>query len=453
LTVDVDTPIPFGDLDSFVALWHSSGALVAFNDDDGATLDSLLAVSVPIAGDYYVSIGGFGSFITQDPFDPASGFGPGSEGDYTATIGLDDQGFDVYTLDLAAGDAVGVTVDGGAIQVALLDPAGILLVAAAVDASGIYPPTSLLPGGGNASVAQVANVDGRYGVAVFASGAYTADLRVFRPGLSETPSSAQQILFLDFDGAVVDTSIYGLPPSVPQPRTLSPLSAFLPRWGLTAADEDAVIDAIVAVVVENLSSDMRVLGLNGDRDVTGTPTETDVLVLNSRDHADPFGQPNVSRVIIGGTIAEAAISTVGIAQSIDIGNFERRETALMLLDLLSEPNPPNGNLLFLNNIQIAPGSTIIDLIGVAVGNITAHEAGHFLSSFHTDQFNPSANLMDQGGNAAGTFGLGPDLIFGSADDEDVDFGVDVYVGNEGFFGVEDTLNVTAFGLATGRKPE
>jgi hypothetical protein len=61
--------------------------------------------------------------------------------------------------------------------------------------------------------------------------------------------------------------------------------------------------------------------------------------------------------------------------------------------------------------------------------------------------------MDQGGNAAGTFGLGPDLIFGSADDEDVDFGVDVYVGNEGFFGVEDTLNVTAFGLATGRKPE
>jgi hypothetical protein len=35
----------------------------------------------------------------------------------------------------------------------------------------------------------------------------------------------------------------------------------------------------------------------------------------------------------------------------------------------------------------------------------------------------------------------------------VDFGVDVYVGNEGFTGVEDTLNATAFGLSTGRKPE
>jgi hypothetical protein len=123
----------------------------------------------------------------------------------------------------------------------------------------------------------------------------------------------------------------------------------------------------------------------------------------------------------------------------------------MLLDILSEPNPPNGNPLFLNNIQIAPGATKIDLIGVAVGNIVAHEAGHFLSSFHTYQFNAANQIMDQGGNAAGTFGLGPDLIFGSADDEDVDFGVDVYVLNEGLTGVEDTLNATAFGLSTGRR--
>jgi hypothetical protein len=284
LTVDVDTPIPFGDLDSFVALWHESGTLIAFNDDDGASFDSFLSTSVPFAGDYFVSIGGFGSFITEDPFDPASGFGPGSEGDYEAAIGLDDQDVDVYTLDLAAGDAVGATVEGSAVQVALLDPAGDLLVAAAGDASGIYPPTTLLPGGGNASVAQVANVDGRYGVAVFASGAYTADLRVFRPGLSETPSSAQQILFLDFDGAVVDTSIYGLPPSVPQPRTLSPLSAFLPRWGLTANDEDAVIDAIVAVVVENLSSDLRALGLNGDRDLHHLRAQNHVFCYGHHRH-------------------------------------------------------------------------------------------------------------------------------------------------------------------------
>ena len=58
-----------------------------------------------------------------------------------------------------------------------------------------------------------------------------------------------------------------------------------------------------------------------------------VNVLNSRDHADPFGQPDVSRLIVGGTIAESGIDTIGIAQSIDPGNFETEETALILLDV------------------------------------------------------------------------------------------------------------------------
>jgi hypothetical protein len=37
--------------------------------------------------------------------------------------------------------------------------------------------------------------------------------------------------------------------------------------------------------------------------------------------------------------------------------------------------------------------------------------------------------MDQGGNPAGTFGVGADNIFGTADDVDVDFDVDDYVLN------------------------
>ena len=40
---------------------------------------------------------------------------------------------------------------------------------------------------------------------------------------------------------------------------------------------------------------------------------------------------------MGGTIAESGISTIGIAESIDPGNFETDETALVLLDSLSEP--------------------------------------------------------------------------------------------------------------------
>jgi hypothetical protein len=302
------------------------------------------------------------------------------------------------------------------------------------DLSFIYAFNTLLPGGGNASVAQVANFDGRYGIEVITAGDYAADVRVFRPGLSEVSSTAEQVLFIDFDGAVVDTSIYGLPPSIPQPRTLSPLSAFLAGWGLTAADEDAVIDAILAVVEENLSADLRVLGLNGDRDVSGTPTEFDVEILNSRDHADPFGQPNVSRIVIGGTVAESGIDTIGIAQSIDPGNFATEETALVLLDSLSEPAGPTYSL----NTYLTPASDRIGFIAQAVGNVTSHEAGHFFGNFHVDQFNEQANLMDQGGNFPLMFAVGPDNVGGTADDPDVDFGEDEFNPNEGFTGIEDT---------------
>ena len=54
--------------------------------------------------------------------------------------------------------------------------------------------------------------------------------------------------------------------------------------------------------------------------------------------------------------------------------------------------------------------------------------------------------MDQGGNSALLFGVGPDGVGGTADDVDVDFGEDVFNPNEGFTGIEDTAARTAWGL-------
>ena len=45
--------------------------------------------------------------------------------------------------------------------------------------------------------------------------------------------------------------------------------------------------------------------------------------------------------------------------------------------------------------------------------------------------------------------MGPDGSLGTDDDVDADFGIDNYF-FEGFFGIQDTLNVIAFGLATGK---
>lgn len=84
--------------------------------------------------------------------------------------------------------------------------------------------------------------------------------------------------------------------------------------------------------------------------------------------------------------------------------------------------------------------------------VVSHEIGHYIGSFHVNQFNQRLNLLNQGGQG-GNFpllnGVGPDGVGGTADDPDVDFGEDVYNPNEGFTGIEDTLNNSAWGLTLG----
>jgi hypothetical protein len=156
--------------------------------------------------------------------------------------------------------------------------------------------TSPLPGGGNAVFAYVAEEAGWYAVSVEAGvGSYDATLEVYRSGTEL--DKKQQTIFLDFDGARVNTAIFG----GPGVRQLSPFSAFIARWGLPKSAEKELITKITATVTENLKSDLIAKGLNPN---------VAVKVLNSRDNADPFGQENVSRVIIGGTIAESGINTI-----------------------------------------------------------------------------------------------------------------------------------------------
>lgn len=453
LVVDVDTPDPFGDLDSFVAVWNPDLAPVELdvNDDDGFSFDSLLAFTIPEDGDYWVSVGGFGSFVPIDPTDPAS---PnvtgevGSEGVYNLTLSRrPPRSIDNYSVDLQPGDILGVSVDGGAERVEIYDPADDLMIGSSNDVTFIHPPVSPLPGGGNAAASVVAATGGRHFISVVASADYHATLRVFRPA-KERSGAATQKIFIDFDGATLSPAIFGAPPDAATVE-LSPLADFLTAWGLEAADEDAVIDAIMASVEENLSQTIREEGFNGDRDAGDGPNAFDIELLNSRNHDDPWGDRYVSRVIVGGTIGETGIFTVGIAQSIDVGDFESEESALVLLDLLSGTGPFPAPDIDLNLFPRAAEASIIDLIGVAVGNITAHEAGHFFANWHTDQFNFDANIMDQGGNLPGLLGVGPDGVFGTGDDVDVDFGPDEFVPNEGFYGIEDTLQTISFGLSTG----
>lgn len=434
LTADIDTPT--GDLDSVVGLYDSTGELIAVNDDEGfPNLDSLLRFRFPKDGTYYLLVSGFGfgTVFPADPFDSGSGVGTGAEGPFNLTVTVSEIDSDAFSFDLKPGDVIGGSVTGGSSDLNVYDSTGKLAFGSTQDASGIYAPQSPLPGGGNAVVDYVVPKAGRYVVQV-ASGAgrYDITLEGYRPGSELDAKGTVQTLFVDFDGARVNTAIFG----GPGVRQLSPLAGFLGRWGLTADDEDAVIDAVLATVKENVSQDLKASGANPN---------FAVKILNSRDHADPFGQPNVSRLVVGGSIAESGINTIGIAQSIDPGNYGHEETALILLDAVSE----GSGVAYSFNTYLTPASSKIRFIGQALGNVVSHEAGHYLGSWHVDQFNTTPSLMDQGGNFPFLYGVGPDGVGGTADDVDVDFNTDTLNPNEGFAGTQDTLTNTAWALTRG----
>lgn len=428
-------------LDTVAALIDSNGFLLAFNDADpivGTFFGSLVTFTARDAGTYYLLLVGYraGPLFPSDLEDASSGPGVGEEGPYTIEFGLNVA--DTYAVDLEAGDVLGVSSDvNERLLLTIVGPDGDQRVGSwFTTAAG--PPSSPLPiaptGGVDATdvagetgthYIRVVNVDG-------GSTPYELTAKVFRPPTDATPQP--QILFIDFNGvAGLDTeSLFGAdfdPQADYSSVTLSPLADFLAGWGLGPSDENAVIDAILGVIEENLRSLEAVI-----------ESSPGWVLRNSRDHADPFGEPNVSRVIIGGTVVESGLQTIGIAESIDVGNFELAETALVLLDELSASLP---NLNSLNNF----GGSKIDVIGHGVGNIATHEIGHFIGNWHTDQFNSIPALQDQGGNLPGAVGVGPDGNIGTGDDVDVDFVRDVFNFSEFFSGFEQQDDRAAWGIS------
>jgi hypothetical protein len=429
-TIDVATATPTGSLDTVVQLYAADGTLLATNDDANGSLDSELQYKAPAFGTYYAVVAGYRG-LPVDPFDPAAGTGNGSEGPYTVTFTVGAKDTDYFAVKLRPGDVIGASVTGSPTYLTVYDTVPREVHGSDQDASPVYPLKSPLPGGGNAVTDYVATKAGWHTVGVTGgSGSYGITVEGYRPPLQGAKPT--QTLFLDFDGARINTGIWGGTGNV----NLSPFSAFVAKWGLTNADRDKLIDLIVTGVTENLKKDMVASGLN---------SRFKLKILNSKDDADPWGQPHVSRIVVGGTIAESGVGTIGIAQSIDPGNFDTEETAMVLLDELSNPAPAEDSL----NTYLTPASDKLAFLGHALSNVISHEGGHFFGNFHTENLNDNPNIMDAGGTAFGNlFGVGPDGIGGTADDVDVDFGDDAFKAAEGFTGTEDTLGRVVFGVTS-----
>jgi hypothetical protein len=90
---------------------------------------------------------------------------------------------DTYAVGLAAGDVLGGSVSGSGTIFSVQDPGGREVIGSAQDGSSLYPPSSPLPGGGNAVADHVAASNGRHYVSVLGGeGNYDLTLEVYRPG-------------------------------------------------------------------------------------------------------------------------------------------------------------------------------------------------------------------------------------------------------------------------------
>ncbi len=420
-------------LDTVLTVYAADGTPLAADDDGGTGLLSNVAFSPDAPGDYYVLVAGYDFFgpLPNDPDDSGSGNGGADEGAYNLAISVQRVDRDFYAVRLRPGDTVGAVGDGGATGLSITTPSGEERVGGVgTDASSLYPPTSPLPGGGNTTIAYVAEEAGWYAVEVSgAVGPYDVTVEAYRPG-TQGDRGRRQTVLLDFAPGRVNTGTWG----GPGVRNVSPFAAFVPQWGIARTSARRLENRIVNQVRANLQAE-----------IAGTNTRVNVDVLNARGNEALIGQENVSRIYVAGTIAETGISTIGIAQYIDPGNFGHQDEAIVLLDVLSAPAGPASSL----NTYLDATSNRIRFVSAAVANVTAHEVGHTIGSYHTDNADEVHNMMDSGGANFGQnlYGVGPDNVGGTADDENIEFETDVYSPVEGFTGLEDTENVTSWAYA------
>lgn len=360
---------------------------------------------------------------------------------------------DFYAFDLRAGDIVDAQIIGGLgilFDISILDANGTEIIGNnQAILQGLYPQKSPLQNVGNlgnplntTNLAFTVPKTGRYYARVSDGDfTYTLTLRAHRSPLETANAGGKQKIFVDFDGAMIRGEIFGAAGT----KRLSALRDFLPSWGLTAEDENAMIDKIMRSLTARFTGPTGVInGGNGWFSQSGIAGQFDVEFLNSRDNPDSFGDPNVSRLIVGGTFQELGILTIGIAESIDVGNFNTEESAVILLDLIDTPSG-------FGSIPLGPRVARQDFLADAIGRVAAHEAGHFFGAWHTLNSNALPQIMDTGGTAGNIMGVGRDGIYGTDDDVDVQFGTDTYDPFTSFiaFGKQNSAATIAFGLATG----
>ncbi|HUP80236.1 MAG TPA: SdrD B-like domain-containing protein, partial [Pirellula sp.] len=299
----------------------------------------------------------------------------------------------------------------------------------------------------------VIDSDSRYYLRVGdASNTYSVNLRTYRPTIEQESIGTKQKLFLDFDGSFIRSELLSVDAITALPATtlrVPAFSQFLSTIGLTSADAPNLIRDITQRVEQKLRFLLAANSNNGFYGQTGNPGDFDIEIVNSLDSPDIWGQPNVSRVLVGGIQTTFAIpvaqGVLGIAQSIDIGNFDREESVLVMLDTLG------ASALSATQIPRSGNTTVASVFAELVANAIAHVSGHTFGGMHQSSVNNVDTIMDELYDPLASAGAGIDGIVGTVDDKPLRFLNDEYSPTETVGGgVNNSPNILAFGLSTGK---
>lgn len=469
---------------SFLTIWSSSGEILEF--DGGANRDASISFKVPSTGIYYISVGGYhrnsntggtGFFndFPRNPFEAGSGAGHGDEGDYNITIRISDT--DYVQVDLQAGDVVALSSESFnsvALEASLENLAGTVLLSstrartflAGGTSTALYPdshPYVSIPG--TVHGPYVIAEDGTYRIAFRGSSpfSYEMDLRVRRPILETDPVSIQTI-YLDMgnvevvpnpedmsttlvaDRVLVDSSLFFDVPSETPDKSLTPLIGFFDTLMIEIDESDDDENVSKLNTFDEFAEQIR--------EYVDSKLPGNVQVLLG---ARPSGERFVaSQVYVAGTAAEIGQplltgGLLGISETIDPGNFEFHDEAVVLIGEIA-PYAVSTPFFFFPTgdaeLDEAEESRVRrELYVVFIGNVILHELGHFLGNFHTVSTNSTLNIMDQGGTIQNLIGSGDDGVFNSGDELAVpEFRSDFYADEFFTNGIEDSEAVVVWGV-------